>query len=321
LNVSQASRSGNSKYLGPVIAAALGLFFAALPAGATAGANPASPTSAAFTVHGTNGFSIDVESEGGRVAVVASERRPPIVTFSQGGRLRPAGAGNGASSIYYARGSSSDPRQIEARLGRIGRIAVSFHSSGKVRVTELNGQAAACAAPRTRLVRRLGTFSGTVEFRGEDGYTAVRATRVRGSVGTPLPRGCPAARAAALAPRPWPSPGSARLDAVDRRAGTHFKATITDRGAAFLAVLQERQRGGLVVSRRAYAGAPPGTFTFDDALTSARVRPPAPFLGSARFVDRGAGLGSWVGTLAVTFPGVTIPMTGSGFRTTLGQGR
>lgn len=285
----------------------------------------AGASSAAFTVRGSNGFSIDVGSEAGTVVLAASERRPPFATFASDGRPRLAGTANGAASVYYARGSSGGANRIEARLGALGRISVSFQPSGRKRVTVLRGGAAAvsCAAPR-RIVRRLGTFTGTIEFRGEDGYTEVAATRARGSVGTPLPRRCGGAgtgTAGASRAAPWPEPGSAVLGAVDARAGVRFRAATTATGAAFRATLRERLPGGLVVLRRAVAGAPPSAFSFDRGLTAARVKPPAPFSGVGRFRARRGGGVSWSGNLRVTFPGLNVAMTGPGFATRLGPGR
>ena len=289
-----------------------------------AAARPPGPTaSAAFSVRASNGFLLDVGSEAGTVVVAASERRPPIASFSPGGRPRPADDGNGAASIYYARATGADPTRVVARLGGLGGIAVRFHPSGRTRVTELGASADACAP--ARIVRRLGTFTGTIRFRGEDGYTEVEADSAPGSVGTPLPAGCAgggAARTSGLARRaPWPDPDSAVLGAVNARAGTSFQATTSATGVAFLAIRKERLAGGVVVSRRAYAGAPPSTFTFDRALTSARVKPPAPFSGIGRYLTRPGGGASWSGNLRATFPGVNLPMTGPGFRPSLGPGR
>lgn len=300
----------------------LGSSLAVVISALLAGAFPvsASASSAAFTVQGSNGFSIDVGSEGGGVVLAASERRPPFATFSSDGRPRPAGTANGAASVYYAQGSGGAHR-IEARLGALGRISVRFRPSGRKRVTVLRGGAAAvsCAAPR-RIVRRLGTFTGTIEFRGEDGYTEVATTRARGSVGTPLPARCGGAASASRA-APWPEPGSAVLGAVDERAGISFRAATTATGAGFRATLRERRPDGLVVLRRAVAGAPPSTFSFDRGLTAARVKPPAPFSGVGHFRARPGGGVSWSGNLRVTFPGLNVAMTGPGFATRLGPGR
>jgi hypothetical protein len=268
---------------------------------------------AAFTVRGTNGFTIDVASEAGVVKIAASERRPPIATFSSRGQLRPAVDVNGAASVYYVRGAGSDPSEVDAQLGTMGRISVGFRPSGETRVSLV--RSGACSRP-IRIVRRLGAFTGTIEFRGEGGYTSVVTTAARGSVGTPPPSGCTPARASR------PGFGAAELRAVNSRAGTSFRATTTARGVAFVATFAERLGDGLVVSRRAFAGAPLGTFAFDPRLISARVRPPAPFGGVGRFDAGGQGRGRvWSGNLRVTFPGISVPMTGPGFRPSLRSGR
>jgi len=272
-----------------------------------------SEAQAAFTVRGSNGFTIDVASEAGVVKIAASERHSPIPTFSSRGQFRPAADANGASSVYYVRGSGSDPSEVDAQLGTMGRISVGFRPSGETRVSLV--RSGACSRP-IRVVRRLGVFTGTIEFRGEGGYTSVVTTAARGSVGTPPPSGCTSATASRQ------GFGAAELRAVNRRAGTRFRATTTARGVAFVATFAERLGDGLVVSRRAFAGAPRGTFAFDSHLVSARVRPPAPFGGVGRFDAGGQGLGQvWSGNLRVTFPGVSVPMTGPGFQSRLRFGR
>jgi hypothetical protein len=309
-----------------VFAIAIAALFALAhtPIGGRALARPPVPSSAAFSVPGSNGFRIDVGSERGKVTVLASEQRPPVATVSPGGRPRPADPGNGAANLYYARGSGTDPTEIDADLGRLGTISVAFRPSGKTAVTVMRSGSGQGGCAPTRIVRRLGTFTGTIRFRGEEGYTAVETTRARGSIGTPLPRACPPqgeAGASRLARSPWPEPGTAVLAAVDKRAGTSFEAVTTDSGVAFRATLEEHLESGVVVVRRAYAGAPPSTFAFNRALSWARVKPPAPFSGVARFDSTGRRGTAWKGNLRATFPGVNVPMAGPSFRASLGPGR
>jgi hypothetical protein len=304
-------------------AAFLALFAhaAAAPA-ADAAPDPGRTASAAFSLGASNGFTLDVESRGAAVTVVASERRPPVATFSRAGAPRPASSDNGAASIYYARGASAQPGDIEARLGRLGQISVSFRPSGRSRVTTLAPGAAGLACGRPiRIVRRLGAFVGRIEFSGEDGYTEVLAARARGSVGTPLPRDC--GDSSRLLSRTAATPRHPLLRAVDHRAGTRFEARTSGAGVAFVATWRERLEDGLVVSRRAYAGAPRSAFGFDRQLRTARVTPPAPFSGTARY-SAAAGAEDpavWSGSLSATFPGVAVPMTGPGFRARLEAAR
>jgi hypothetical protein len=283
-------------------------------------ARAAHSQSASFNIGGSNGFTVDVSGQGGRVTVIASEGRPPMPTFTAAGRLRSAGTGNGASTVYSAPAIAAGPGVVDADLGTLGRIAVSFRPSGERTVTTLRR---GCDRP-TRFVRRLGTFVGTIRFQGEQGYTTVAATSAAGSVGTPVPTGCvgvdpagpPRSSAFALA-RPRSTAGAAVLTAVDGAAGSSFRAAAAPGGVSFHARVEERNPDGVTVVRHAAAGAPLSAFEFDRSLTWATVRPPAPFSGSARFAPKsGAG---WTGSLRVTFPGLSVPLTGAGFHVRLAR--
>ncbi len=274
--------------------------------------------SASFSLKGSNGFGVDVVSEAGEVTVIASEGRPPVATFGPAGRPRSAGTGNGASSVYSAPAEGAGAGIVDADLGDLGSIAVRFRSTGRRIVTTARG---VCGRP-LRVVRRLGVFVGTIRFQGEDGYTTVAASTARGSVGTPLPSHCPPAPAAfGLAVKPSSlqrrPTTTASLVAVDSRSGSRFRATTGAVGVGFRAQVEERNADGVSVVRRAQAGAPLAAFDCDRSLSWAKVTPPAPFSGSAGYI---AGPGArWTGTLRVTFPGLSVPLTGPGFRTSLGR--
>jgi hypothetical protein len=297
----------------------LGLFFALMAFGALStdpGAALGAPgQSASFSLRGSNGFVLDVSAEGGEVTVVASERSSPVPTFSSAGVPRRPGDGNGASSIYLAAAKATGPGVIDAGLGALGTIAVHFHPSGERTITTLRD----CDRPVT-LVRRLGTFDGTISFEGEDDYTTVAATSAKGSVGTPLPAGCKhdggASTSSLVLSHPARSVG-AILTAADPAAGSSFRAATGPAGVAFSARVRERNEDGVLVVRRAAAGAPLAAFDFNGALTRATVRPPAPFSGSAGFVSGGGP--AWQGNLRVTFPGLSVPLTGAGFRPRLAR--
>jgi hypothetical protein len=283
-------------------------------------ARGAQPQSASFSLRGSNGFVLDVTSEGGEVTVIASERRPPVATFTASGRPRSAATGNGASSVYTAPPKSAGPGTVDAGLGALGRIAVQFRPSGRRIVSTARR---VCGRP-LRIVRRLGTFVGTIRFEGEAGYTAVAAASARGSVGTPLPSDCGApgsSPGAAVVSSPStllrPLARGAVLFAEDPRRGSRFRAAPAAGGVSFRARVEERNDDGVTVVRRAQAGAPTSAFDFDPALSWAAVRPPAPFSGTARFAAR-AGT-HWTGSLRVTFPGLSVPLTGAGFRARLGR--
>jgi hypothetical protein len=285
-------------------------------------ARGAQSQSASFSLRGSNGFALDVTGERGEVTVIASERRPPVATFAPSGRPRSAGRGNGASTVYTAPAAEAGPGAVDVGLGSLGRIAVRFRPSGR-RVVSTARQV--CGRP-VRVVRRLGVFIGTIRFEGEDGYTAVVASSARGSVGTPLPADCGSAGAhdgvafASVSSTSTPSGrGGAVLSAVDPRAGSSFRAAPGFGGVSFSARVEERTGDGVTVVRHAQAGAPASAFEHNRTLTWAVVRPPAPFSGRGQFVA--GSRGRWTGGLRVTFPGLSVPLTGPGFRLRLERPR
>ncbi len=183
-------RSFNSTVLSALVVIA----FLALPVTAFAGASDSrkSPgTSAEFTVAGTNGYSLYVKSEGGVVSVAVANELPMVDTISAAGRIRPANTGNVATSTYLTNGSPRDPNTIEADLGPFGRISVAFQPSGQTHVNRVNlkDKSRKCVGAE-RIVRHLGTFTGTIEFEGEGGYTTANVSSAAGTVGTSLFRNC-----------------------------------------------------------------------------------------------------------------------------------
>src|SRR6201999_412862 len=96
---------------------------------------------------------------------------------------------------------------------------------------------------------------------------------------------------------PFLSPGHRQL----LRKGTHY---------VFFAVAAENS-GGVTILRSASALGGSPTFSFDEALTSATIKPPAPFIGTGAFVREDDGSTGWTGSLAVRMPGLgTVPLTG-----------
>jgi hypothetical protein len=62
--------------------------------------------------------------------------------------------------VAHTSDAGQGPEAIDADLGALGEVNVSFQPSGRTRVTHLNlsGKIKGCNAPR-RIVRRLGTFT------------------------------------------------------------------------------------------------------------------------------------------------------------------
>jgi hypothetical protein len=75
----------------------------------------------------------------------------------------------------------------------------------------------------------------------------------------------------------------------------------------------ESPRLGLTIQRTASVVAPRSTFPHSGDLTSATLRPPAPFSGEATYSARRDRLS---GDLAIEYPGIAPqPLTGPGFET------
>jgi hypothetical protein len=290
---------------------AMALVAAALtPVAAARAIHPA--TSAEFRLPASNGYTLDVKSEDGQLTVLAFREAPPVAHVSDPGQLLPPGEGGYAAATYYAPAADS-MEAIDADLGALGQIHVSFQPSGLTRVTHLSqkGKTTDCVFPR-RVVRRLGTFVGTISFGGEDGYTAVEATSAPGSLGTSPFRNC----STRVRPRRDVVLGQAGPDAYvdtsDPSAHLFFDASTLGPGVSFGAVMTEALPEGVIVTRQVEASAPGSDFGLDLARRVATLRPPAPFSGSATI--RVGNRPAWIGTLAVAFPGRTVRLAGPSFR-------
>ncbi|HET9591740.1 MAG TPA: hypothetical protein VFP17_02385, partial [Solirubrobacterales bacterium] len=179
--------------IGLLLASALALIAVPTKAAASASANiRKSPApSAAFTLPGTNGYSLYFKSEKGLLTIIASQRRPAQATIATDGTLVPARLGPTSESTYVYFGVSRDPGTIEADLGAFGKVTLSFQPSGAKKVTsvDLSDKTEKCTGA-TKVVRRLGSFVGSLSFHAENGYTNAEATSVPGTVGTSPFRNC-----------------------------------------------------------------------------------------------------------------------------------
>jgi hypothetical protein len=259
---------------------------------------------AGFTLEGRNGYTISVRGLPHRV----------FLSVTRGD----------ADAIYIARGRTTR-RRIEARFGDLGRVAVRFKPSRRVKRRQPPGR---CRG-RDR-VTRFGVWVGRIEFVGEHAYTGVDALRARGSIRT-FPRW--------RCPRPPSAKGFdpssifrglewTQLSATNLQETVNFGATRIDfpgMGALvlFSATASER-RPSMQILRSASTVSRPRTFALARDLDSATVTPPAPFRGEAAF-DRSDFRQSpysptWTGPLSVSLPGLpNLALTGPTFTARLLQ--
>lgn len=306
--------------------AALGATLPATAAAEEANANLRhSPgESAEFTVAASSGYRLLVKKERHLVTLTVSRARPPMPTISNDGRLLPANTGSTAASVYNVVSSSplpasadTEPGTIETDLGALGRIAVTFQPSGRTKVTkvDLSDKTERCVGA-TKVVRRLGTFTGTISFHGENGYTSVDLTSAPGTVGTSPLRDCRtrAHKGQGNSPASGTTGPSGYLDLQGREAAASLFAGLDGGSAFFTAFSDQSFPGSVVVVRMAMAKAPAGCcFRVRGEGARATIAPRGPFSGSAVYRARKHGPPTWKGDLSVEFPGLVVPLTGPGF--------
>lgn len=260
-----------------------------------------------FRLPATNGYTFEVKTEGDHAAVTLS-RRNPLLT-----------------ATYYVNESVSDGT-IDADLGALGRIDVSFEPVGEERIIHISRRSRSirgCLVPDA-VVRQPGAFSGTISFRGEGGYATVEASQAAGSVGPSARPRCGAiATASSGAPTGLPVERVRTLEdatlishdssSADHPIATYFAVLTEGRYARYLVDRVEVPSTGPPVIRSAAIAAPRQSFYYRPDLRAARVQPPPPFSGEAHCWRRHPRL---VGDLAVELPGLPPqPLTGPGFET------
>jgi hypothetical protein len=256
-----------------------------------------SPPPGAFTVKGSNGYSLLV------FGARAYRGRPASVGIFVTGR-------NGGA-IYSAPANVSET-SIQANLGMLGEIAVTFHPSGQQRKVRSK-----CG--RKPVSFDSGYYEGTIAFHGEQGYTSVDATKASGNLGFLIDLLCPGISGQTGGPF---LPG-AQLDAFADGSpdGPHLKV-IKNRPSApahFEAGVSEVHEG-VSIGRFVEEIESAGTFVFDPKVQTATVNPPAPFSGSARFRRAAKPANRWSGNLTVDLPGrPSVRLTGSGDRASLAR--
>jgi hypothetical protein len=251
------------------------------------------PPPGGFRLHASNGYSLEVfsihksEAERGEVLVLVEARRSAV--------------------LYFTHATVSET-SIEADLGSVGRIDVNFVPSGRAKKerSQCGGRSVAVDS---------GRYVGSIDFKGEQGYSEVHATSARGDAKFALSLTCAESRDEGFGGH---SPGA--LLSVHHRGGTSFEFEARKNGpsrpARFNASIHERQ-GPLLIDRGVAVESTPATFDFNVPAGTATVTPPAPFDGEATFSRTSKGA-TWHGDLTVDFPGrAGVHLTGAGTHSSL----
>jgi hypothetical protein len=284
-----------------------------MPASATA-AEGAAGAVGAFRLKGTNGYSILVDvlglpgdSERGQVLIGVLRDRTAVAVYFvpatvTGDPLLPLGAAGTATSI-------------QADLGALGGISFTFHPSGETKTDRsCDGRPSSYSA---------GTYQGTFEFHGEEGYTRAIATRTALKPELLHELECGGSRS--VLEEGGPGLPGARLYLTSRKHGQYLSLQVNknhqEARVTLEAILQER-RGRIAIIRQVRDRMPSQVFSFDPMLRTATLSPPAPFSGHATFRRAAAPVNRWRGNLSIDFPGESnLPLTGSGLQATLRHAR
>jgi hypothetical protein len=253
-------------------------FAAAVPAAAAT-----LPVPAGFRLSAANGYSISALAFDGEQL-----GRPDGVILFVGQKDQ--------GVVYIVRkGVVVTEGAVFAPLGALGSIDLHFVPSGKPRT-----ETSACNQRSYEFDS--GFYEGRFDFEGEEGYTEAHRARVRGEVRLAASLICASIIDEGIGGH---SPG-ARLQVRRNRdrGGIEFEATKNSpsRPARFHASIRE-WRGGMVILRDVSAEAGAGAFDFDVPAQTARLKPPVPFVGTARFLRGNGQQGRLQGNLSVDVPG------------------
>jgi hypothetical protein len=257
-----------------------------------------------------SGFSL--ETHGGLRVSVLSLGESAIVGVSSD-----SGKGIKSETAYVARGSLR-PERLRASFGHFGSLSMRFLPSPHRAWVKPHRR---CRGGR-RFRTRTGVWVGRFRFKGEGGYVSVDIHRARGQVSDIAPR-CRRGSGARPLARAVPPSGHGRFGREITVLEAHWNAGVAaaefvagrnEDEAEFLAETKAVVEGRIAIFRFAEAKAPARLFSIDDALTSARVAPPAPFGGAGEYRAAPDGTKAWTGTLFVNFPGAPgFPLAGPPF--------
>jgi hypothetical protein len=263
-------------------------------------------TQARFTLHASHGYTADFSANGPGAVILYGKAGQPKPPGDDGLTVQ---VSKGHASAAYFHPAHFMPKRISGRVGGLGRVKVHFHRqrTRKVSLSHCSGY----------IVRRIGVFTGTIRFRGERGYTKLRARRAHGTVEVPRDLHCHFGRGG--------GGGGGRvvhwtyLDASNDPSNLSgytdlFAEKSRASDTSYFFVDRTDAHGQMLIGRSAWARAPRSAFTFEPDLSSAHVEPPAPFSGSADF----SAPHQWTGSLSVSLPGAgDVPLTGPDFSASL----
>lgn len=239
-----------------------------------------------------------------------------------------------ASANYAVRAHRGANGLLRADFGSLGRVAIRFEPTGKVRKGRLPD---GCRGPRP--TRELGRAHGTISLEGEGGYFRVSSRGGLALRERSFRLVCEKGRAANIPPnlnlRELVFPGFsfsyssmggniAVLNATAKAEGRFvaLRASHEEGGppGAEVQVGTLESGHGMAIGRGLSLRGGKGTLRTSLPGThpaTATLAPPAPFFGEASFFENSPSSHSWTGSLGVHLPGLDLALAGPRFYTSL----
>jgi len=218
-----------------------------------------------------------------------------------------------AASVYLARGVAT-PHRLQATFGNLGKVSMRFRPPRRD-----DGVKSVCRFGE-RLSRHRGSYVGHLDFKGEHDYVSLDLHRAKGAIVTPAGRCRRHHLTQAQIEKVLEflfQPVAYLLASAREGLTTTSLFSIKSKDRTLFLASHEETHGKLAIIRVAMARAKK-SFGIDEAVTSARLSPPAPFHGTGRYHAGPDGTTSWTGGLSVNFPGAPrFPLTGPAFKALL----
>jgi hypothetical protein len=280
------------RFHAPLLLAACAVVLSAIPASAVAaGSESATTLIPSFRVKATNGFT-------GFVFAGVSP------TTGKGGMV--LDLHNRTEAASYQAPARLNGSTLEASFGSLGEVAVTAVPSGHP--TMVNS---GCGGHGKRVPIETGRWEGSIQFRGEEGFSTIDAVSAKEDAAPLLNLVCAATGSEGIGGH---SPGA--LLTVKRRSGEEKLELVVRKnkpvGPTRLHTQLSERLGNVLVDRSVNAVAPSDALDFEIPPGTAAVEPPAPFSGSLDFTRHGRSP-SLKGDLTVDFPGrSSVPILGRG---------
>jgi hypothetical protein len=225
---------------------------------------------------------------------------------------------SGRTTTSYSVAARTDRTGVLARFGRLGRIDLDFESTGQP--TEQKAGPFCRGGPQ---ITWEGVFTGTVQLRGRYGFRSIHDRSFTGKGAfTHTPRwvchlpdeATPPASQGGNGVLLWAGACDGR--GVNVQSERPRAGGLTQRSISYSATARIRE-GRVQIQQDINVPAAPETFSFDEALNTATVSPPAPFRGTGTLAREADGTTTWSGSLSATILDRRVSLAGPGFESEL----